>query len=173
MPIFILIQSDLKKNVFFFNSKVVQVEAQQPLLGQSNVTPGIHTIQESQQTYRNDALPSPQESLPNKPSTSRTGVPVKFIVRKKLAQNHIEELNFRIQRANLTTQAETSADVNPSVGDISDKDSEFNMQQLESTVSSLSDHSNSEVVSPQAVRNKRREKPPAATIGFTSIETDF
>lgn len=96
---------------------------------------------------------------------------MKFVVRKKIAQNHIEELNFRIQRANLTTQAETNGDVNPSVGSTSDRDSEFNVQHLESAVSSFSDHSNSDVTSPQVVRNKRRAKPQTAT--FTSIETDF
>lgn len=158
-------------NVFLFNPKAVQVEAQQPLLAHSNVAPGIHTIQESQQTYRDEASSSPQQSPTNEASTSRKGVPVKFIVRKKLAQNHIEELNFRIQRANLTTQAEANGDVNPSVGDTSDRDSEFNIQNLESAVSSLSDHSNSDVTSPQVVRNKRIAKPQTAT--FTSIETDF
>lgn len=149
------------------------MEAQQPLLAHLNVKPGIHTIQESQQTNRNEASSSPQQSPTNEPSTSRQSVPVKFIVRRKLAQNHIEELNFRIQRANLTTQAEENGDVNPSVGDTSDRDSEFNIQQLESTVSSLSDQSTSAVTSPEVVRNKKRTKPSTATIGFTSIETDF
>lgn len=90
-----------------------------------------------------------------------------------MALNHIEELNFRLQQANQAARADANDDINPSVGDTSDKDSDVNIQQLESTVSSLSGNSSSAVTSPEIVRNKRKTKQPTATIGYKSIETDF
>lgn len=89
---------------------------------------------------------------------------------KKVPQNHIEELNFRLQQTN---QAVASDDINPSVGDTSDKDSDVNIQQLESTVSSLNEDSSSAVTSPEIARNKKKSKPSTARPRFKSIETDF
>lgn len=132
--------------------------------------------------YANEPTLAPQQSPKDEPSTSRKGVPVKFVVKRKLAHNHIEELNFRLQQANQAARTQTTDDVNPSVGDASDKDSDVNIQHLESTVSSLSGHSSNGVTSPETKRNKRRTKPatkpamkPATkpASGYTSIETDF
>lgn len=154
-------------NEFSLIFEAAQVQAEQPLL----TSPAIHTIQESHQTHGDEGAYVSLQSPSNVPSTSRQGIPVKLVVKKKIAQNHIEELNFRIQQANRSAQA--NDDINPSVGSTSDKDSDFNIQQLESTVSSLSGNSSSGVASPEIVRNKKRTKPPTATIGFKSIETDF
>lgn len=150
-----------------------QVQAQQPLLAHLDTTPGIHTIQESQQGYGSEIVAERQQSP--KAGSSR-GVPARLVVKKKLAQNHIEELNLRLQRVNQVSQDQTDGDINPSVGDISDKDSDVNIQHLESTVSSLSGHSSGGVASPEIKRNKRKKKPardPVAAVGFKSIETDF
>lgn len=71
-------------------------------------------------------------------------------------------------------QIETNDDINPSVGDNSDKDSDVNIQHLESTVSSLSGHSSSAITSPEIKRNKRKKtKPAKVTTDFKSIETDL
>lgn len=136
-----------------------------------DTTPGIHSIQDAQQVRQNVSVSEPYQLPIDEPSTSREVVPVKFIVKPKVPQNHIEELNFRLQRANQT--ATVSDDINPSIGDTSDKDSDVNIQQLESTVSSLDGHTSSTITSPEIARSKKRTKQPTATIAYKSIETDF
>lgn len=158
---------------FVFISLAAQVQVQQPLLGHLDMAPGIHTIQESQESYADEVAPESAQGPIDAPTSSPEGVPGQFIVKKKIAQNHIEELNFRLQNANLANQAASSDDVNPSVGDTSEKSSDVNIQQLESTVSSLSDNTSSTVNSPEADRSEPKTRSAAAVIGYKSIETDF
>lgn len=82
---------------------------------------------------------------------------------------HIEELNFRLQAMNGRSEIEYAeviassmpttfgSDINPSVGDLSDRESEFNIRQLDSTVSSLSGVNCSTGGSPIAERQRQRE----------------
>lgn len=81
---------------------------------------------------------------------------------------HIEELNLRLKSLNKQTNINSSdndvagaqavlPDINPSVGSDNEKESELNIQQLESSVSSLSGlrSGSSAVNSPETVRNRQ------------------
>ena len=101
---------------------------------------------------------------------------MKYTQLARLPQNHIDELNFRLQTLTEVTEVQYAevasprptfgSDINPSVGDISDKESELNIRQLESSVSSLSGVNSSTVGSPLSARNDQRT-------GFSGRETDF
>ena len=88
----------------------------------------------------------------------------------KNPENHIEELNFRLKTLNDQRRygmlggngdgavgGEVVPDINPSVGSDNEKESELNIQQLESSVSSISGlpSGSSTVNSPEAVRNRQ------------------
>lgn len=111
------------------------------------------------QTPRNG---SPSNNSPTRSSPSVETRTVKLVLLKAApAGTHIEELNVRLQ------QIKQQGDINPSVGDISDKESDLNIRQLEESVSSLSGIESSQFNSPEANRT------PKATINYKSIETDF
>lgn len=89
----------------------------------------------------------------------------------KNPDNHIEELNFRLKTLNDRVYSNFSGngndaidgealvpDINPSVGSDIDKESELNIRQLESSVSSLSGlpSGSSTINSPEAVRNHQK-----------------
>lgn len=93
-------------------------------------------------------------------------------VYKQIPDNHIEELSLRLKTLNdrvqinligarngvLEEQAILSSDINPSVGSDTEKESDINIQQLESTVSSLGLPSGSSTVnSPEAAKSRRNE----------------
>lgn len=115
-------------------------------------------------------------SSPERSNTNGNAGFVKYSQLAKLPQNHIDELNLRLQ--NITDPSEVQyaevaspqptfgSDINPSVGDISDRESELNIRQLESSVSSLSGVMSSTVGSPLSPRNDPRS-------GFAGRETDF
>lgn len=91
----------------------------------------------------------------------------------KPPDNHIEELNFRLRSINdrvhikftdvdsgvsvLGAQAMRGDDINPSVGSDTDKETEINIQQLESTVSPLPSMGSSAVNSPEVTRNQDKK----------------
>lgn len=86
----------------------------------------------------------------------------------KMPQSTLDELNFRLQTLSESDDDEEDgaralspkgkpqfgSDINPSVGDISDKESDLNIRQLESSVSSLSGITYGSSFSPQ--ENPRR-----------------
>lgn len=92
----------------------------------------------------------------------------------KMSQNHIEELNFRLQalnqRVNVTFDESDGAtagavggvalsgDINPSVGSDIEKESDINIHQLESSISSLSGlpTGSSTINSPEAIRTQSK-----------------
>lgn len=152
-------------------------QQREPLLQreQATVTPLIHSIQNTQEHFGENA----ESSAPNDArSQQRTPTPdsmtgngstgtVKYTQLARLPQNHIDELNFRLQTLNESVEIQYAevvaspmpafgSDINPSVGDISDKESELNIRQLESTVSSLSGVNSSTVGSPLSERNQTR-----------------
>lgn len=100
---------------------------------------------------------------------------MKLVLVKRVPDNHIDELNLRLQQINGHNPLETVryADVNPSIGDLSDRESEFNVHHLESNVSSLSGIASGSSVlhSPEIRRNQQTSDKQ--TINVTSIETDF
>lgn len=157
------------------------VQQREPLLQRepAPLTPLIQTIQSTQQHF-GEAPASPsstnsrnqQRTPPTPDATNGNGAAgtVKYTQLARLPQNHIDELNFRLQTLNEHTEIQYAevvaspmpafgSDINPSVGDISDKESELNIRQLESTVSSLSGVNSSTVGSPLSERtvHNRRE----------------
>lgn len=94
-------------------------------------------------------------------------------VYKQPPENHIEELNLRLRTLNERVQitlidarngvsgepADQSGDINPSVGSDTEKELEINIQQLESTVSSLSGlpSGSSTVNSPEEAKKRRHQ----------------
>lgn len=83
----------------------------------------------------------------------------------KNTENHIEELNFRLKSLNRVHDEDDvdgeaagsqalPSDINPSVGSDNEKESELNIRQLESSVSSLSGLPSS-VNSPEDIQNRR------------------
>lgn len=90
----------------------------------------------------------------------------------KQPDNHIEELSLRLKSLNervqikltdanngvLSEQTILASDINPSVGSDTEKGSDINIQQLESTVSSLGLPSGSSTVnSPEAAKSRRND----------------
>lgn len=105
-----------------------------------------------------------------------------------MPHNHIEELNFRLQSLNEnveivltetdpqvpgTTQRTFGSDINPSVGDISDKESDINIRQLESSVSSINGVNSGSATAESIYSSpvSRRDKPGPSR--FVGPETDF
>lgn len=151
------------------------------MLPHLDVSPGIHTIQDTQTAYQPGATTTQvitsQTPSSSSSDTQRSVVPTKFILMNKLPQTHIDELNFRLQtltenvESNNDPRAAFGSDINPSVGDASDKESELNIRHLESTVSSLSGaQSSSAVNSPEIIRDQIKHE---AKYNFKRIETDF
>lgn len=112
--------------------------------------------------YSNDVAEESNQPTTNDGNTTTNGTIV-YSQLARLPPNHIEELNFRLQTLNENTEVEYTqvigspmptfgSDINPSVGDLSDKESEFNIRQLESTVSSLSGVNSSNIGSPVTER---------------------
>lgn len=158
-----------------------------PLLSHTDTTPGVHTIQQTQEEYQR-GIPVSQTNTVNvenvntsQAEVQQAGVrsPVKYSYLQKLPHNHIEELNFRLQQVEITAtaidpnssdQRTFGSDINPSVGDISDKESDINIQQLESSISPI----NSGSVTAESIYSSpvsRRDKPGPSR--FTGPETDF
>lgn len=103
----------------------------------------------------------------------------------KAPEPHIEELNFRLKTlervyGNVTTDdsiataAPVHADVNPSVGSDTERESDINIRQLESSVSSLSGlpSGSSTVNSPETTANSRR-RHEGRNWRVERYETDF
>lgn len=103
----------------------------------------------------------------------------------KQSDSHIEELNIRLKKFNekvqinlvkpndehLDVSANISGDINPSVGSDTEKDSDVNIQQLESSVSSLSgvQSGSSTVNSPERLHKRHKDKHQPVN----RFETDF
>lgn len=108
-------------------------------------------------------------------------------VYKKLPETHVEELNLRLQSLNKRIQINLTEngqgtnqphstfvkDINPSVGDIP-SDSDINIRQLESSLSSLSGlpSGSSTVNSPEIARSLRADRP-APKWHVEARETNF
>lgn len=160
--------------LFVFPEEQREAPPEQPLLTGLNRAPGLHSIQESQAEYPHqpEGTEEPDQSRRsptnnNSPSgnspiiATRT---VKLVLLKTAPDNHVDELNIRLQ------QIRQQGDINPSVGDGSDKESELNIRQLESSISSLSGvmSGSSQFNSPEA----NRAPKPKGTANY-KIETDF
>lgn len=88
-------------------------------------------------------------------------------------ENHIEELNLRLKTLNERVQINLiSGDINPSVGSDTEKELDINIQQLESTVSSLSGFpsGSSTVNSPEEAKKRRHQDK---NWHVEKYETDF
>lgn len=112
-----------------------------------------------------------KQTLSNRFAISSQSSSVRYSPVYKNPENHIEELNFRLKSLNQPVYGnygggnESGAvggeaivpDINPSVGSDNDKESELNIRQLESSISSLSGlpSGSSAVNSPEAARNKQ------------------
>lgn len=117
-------------------------------------------------------------------STAQSKSPVfRYSPVYKQPDGHIEELNLRLKSLNERVQinltspndgahAILSGDINPSVGSDTEKESDVNIQQLESTVSSLSgvQSGSSMVNSPETAHNRRLKDE---NWRVERIETDF
>lgn len=112
-----------------------------------------------------------KQTLSNRFAMSAESSSVRYSPVYKNPENHIEELNFRLKTLNEQVYSNYSgngndavggpipiSDINPSVGSDNDKESELNIRQLESSISSLSGlPSGSSVVhSPEVVRNRQQ-----------------
>lgn len=113
--------------------------------------------------------------------------PMRYSPVYKMSQTHIEELNFRLQSLNHRVHVDlcdsgpnagaaaviASGDINPSVGSDNDKESDLNIQQLESSVSSLSGlpTGSSTVNSPEATHSQRKMEEKSWRV--ERYETDF
>lgn len=152
---------------------------EQPLLTGLNRAPGLHSIQESQAEYPHEPEGteepdqsrrspnnnnSPTNHSPSRNSPTIATRTVKLVLLKTAPDNHVDELSIRLQ------QIRQQGDINPSVGDVSDKESELNIRQLESSISSLSGvmSGSSQFNSPEA----NRAPKPKGTANY-KIETDF
>lgn len=106
-------------------------------------------------------------------------------VYKTHPETHVEELNFRLKALNERDYSNSNendngavggqaipSDINPSVGSDTEKESELNIGQLESSVSSLSGlpSGSSTVHSPETVQNRRHA---GANWRIEHYETDF
>lgn len=123
------------------------------------------------------------------PQIQGTGAvsPVKYSYLQKLPHNHIEELNFRLQSLNEVevviteddsnvpseSQRTFGSDINPSVGDISDKESDINIRQLESSVGSINGVNSGSITAESIYSSpvSRHDKPGPSR--FVGRETDF
>lgn len=102
-------------------------------------------------------------------SSASTTSAVRYSPVYKASPEHIEELNMRLQTLNRRVQINIAEkhsemtyvnDINPSVGSDTEKESELNIQQLESSVSSLSGiPSGSTVNSPEMPKGQRTHWP--------------
>lgn len=113
--------------------------------------------------------------------------PMRYSPVYKMSQTHIEELNFRLQSLNHRVHVDlcdsglnagaaaviVSGDINPSVGSDNEKESDLNIQQLESSVSSLSGlpTGSSTVNSPEAIHCQRKMEEKNWRV--ERYETDF
>lgn len=164
------------------------MQQREPLLQHDTTTtqaaPLIQSIQNTQQQFgatpaspisnetdssnerQSPAFETNSNGSPNNNNNENPNV-VKYTQLARLPPNHIEELNFRLQTLNESSEIEYAqviasplpmnsfgSDINPSVGDISDKESELNIRQLESTISSLSGVNSSTIGSPLSERNQ-------------------
>lgn len=110
--------------------------------------------------------------------------PMRYSPVYKMSQTHIEELNFRLQSLNQQVHIDVvnngnagaaailSGDINPSVGSDNEKESDLNIQQLESSVSSLSglQTGSSTINSPEATHSQRVQEKNWRVERY---ETDF
>lgn len=110
--------------------------------------------------------------------------PMRYSPVYKMSQTHIEELNFRLQSLNQRVHIDVvdssnagaaailSGDINPSVGSDNEKETDLNIQQLESSVSSLSglQTGSSTINSPEATHSQRVQEKSWRVERY---ETDF
>lgn len=97
-------------------------------------------------------------------SSTSTSSSTRYSPVYKEPENHVDELKTRFKSMNervrisfvgdKPTSSHTVSDVNPSVGSDTEREPDVNIQQLESTVSSLSGTPSSTVHSPEAKRNR-------------------
>lgn len=124
-----------------------------------------------------------KQTLSNRFATSTQSSSYRYSPVYKNPENHIEELNFRLNSINDRVYSNYSddgavgidtvvPDINPSVGSDNDKESELNIRQLESSVSSLSGlpSGSSTVHSPEAVHKRQQI---ATNWHIERYETDF
>lgn len=124
-----------------------------------------------------------KQSLSNRFAISAQSSSYQYSPVYKNPENHIEELNFRLKSINDRVYSNYSddgavggetivPDINPSVGSDNEKESELNIRQLESSVSSISGlpSGSSTVHSPEAVRNRQQL---ATNWHIERYETDF
>lgn len=115
-------------------------------------------------TLETQTLPVVKQSLSSRFMASTSKRPItRYSPVYKVPETHIEELNLRLKALNdqdpnegVAARAILGVDINPSVGSDTEKEAELNIQQLESSVSSLSGlpSGSSAVNSPEAIRNQ-------------------
>lgn len=155
---------------------IQSIQNTQQQFGATPASP-LSTETDSSNERRSPAFETNSNNSPNNNNNDNPNV-VKYTQLARLPPNHIEELNFRLQTLNESAEIEYAqvitsplpafgSDINPSVGDISDKESELNIRQLESTISSLSGVNSSTIGSPLSERNQSHAQ---SRVGR---ETDF
>lgn len=143
----------------------------------SAIATHARNVTEVTQSMPNPILATIQSKIPH---------PERYSPVYKMSQTHIEELNFRLQglterhiarndngNVDAVDQAVLSGDINPSVGSDNEKESDLNIQQLESSVSSLSGlpTGSSTINSPEAVHVQRYQAEKNWRV--ERYETDF
>lgn len=137
---------------------------------QNAPTPNSPAIQRVESPKPAQSVTVSHQSMANRliTSTDSTSSAVRYSPVYKPSPEHIEELNTRLQTLNRRVQiniaekhSEMFHDINPSVGSDTEKESELNIQQLESSVSSLSGiPSGSTVNSPEMPKDQRNTHWP-------------
>lgn len=145
-----------------------------PITTQSGAVPRTGIVSQMKQTFSNRFTMTTHSDLSS----------VRYSPVYKNSEAHIEELNFRLKALNDRVHSDENgegavggqaipSDINPSVGSDTEKESDLNIQQLESSISSLSglpSAPSSAVNSPEAVQNRRHA---GANWRIEHYETDF
>lgn len=144
----------------FFNSAAPQGEAQEPLLSDRQQTTEEDTVQNDLPVISapilstitsTGVIPHVKETQSSRFISSIQSSSLRYSPVYKNPENHIEELNFRLKTLNNRAHGFSEedegdvggaqpipSDINPSVGSDNEKDSDLNIRQMESSVSSLS-----------------------------------
>lgn len=141
------------------------IQSQLPVISQP-----VPIIAATEVPTQSEVVTQVQQTLSSRYAISaKSSSSVRYSPVYKNPENHIEELNFRLKTLNDQRRYGTLGipeegavggqvpDINPSVGSDNEKESELNIRQLESSVSSLSGlpSGSSTVNSPEAVRNRQ------------------
>lgn len=134
-----------------------------------SISPAIRRVESPKPT---ETVTLPHQSMANRfvTSTASTSSAVRYSPVYKPSPEHIEELNTRLQTLNRRVHINIAEkhsemtyvnDINPSIGSDTEKESELNIQQLESSVSSLSGiPSGNTVNSPEMPKGQRNTHWP-------------